>query len=164
MRRLWMIVLQMVVLAGLSGMAAAQQTTAAANPLSESDIALLRQDVQTQKMEIITKAMQFSDAESSVFWPVYRDYANEQQKIGDMKYQIIKDYAQNYAAMTDTKAAELTGKMLDMEKATVQTREKYLPKFQQVLSPKRAAKFFQVDRRLSMMVDLQLASEIPILQ
>ena len=41
---------------------------------------------------------------------------------------------------------------------------KYWPEFEKVLTAKRAAKFFQVDRRLTLMVDLQLASGIPLMQ
>ncbi len=164
MRRIWMVVFLAVVLAGLSGLATAQQTTAAARPLSESDIALLRQDVQTQRMEIISKAMQLSDAEAPSFWSLYREYANEQQQIGDQRLRIIKDYAANYENMPEPKAGELVRRMIDLDRRTFETRSKYVPMFEKVLSPRRAAKFFQVDRRLSMMVDLQLASEIPILQ
>ena len=172
MKRTLIIGLQLAILAGLSSLAVAQteenpaetEVTVTARPLSESDIALLRQDVQTQKMEIITKAMNFTDAEASGFWPVYRDYANEQQKLGDKKYQLIKDYAQNYDQMSDAKAAELTGKMLELDKTAFENRVAYWPTFEKVLGAKRAAKFFQVDRRLNLMIDLELTSEIPVIQ
>lgn len=172
MKRILMVGLQLVVLAGFSGLVAFAQTEETptrtevpveAKPLTESDIELLRQDVQTRKMEIISDAMDFTDQEASAFWPVYRDYANEQQKLGDKKYRLIKDYVQNYDQMDDSKAAELTSGMADLDKAVLENRLMYLPKFQKLLGAKRAAKFFQVDRRLSMMIDLQLASQIPII-
>ncbi len=163
MRRVLIIGLQVATLALLGSLALAQSQVAA-RPLSESDIALLRQDVQTQRMEIISKAMQLSDAEAPSFWSLYREYANEQQQIGDQRLRIIKDYAANYENMPEPKAGELVRRMIDLDRRTFETRSKYVPMFEKVLSPRRAAKFFQVDRRLSMMVDLQLASEIPILQ
>ena len=173
MRKIMILGLQTIVLLGLASMAIAQtqaeetskETEAAVDvtPLSESDIALLRQDVQTRKMEIISDAMDFTDQEASAFWPAYRDYANEQQKLGDKKYQLIKDYAENYDQMDDAKAAELTSRMVELDKGALENRLEYLPKFQKVLGAKRAARFFQIDRRLSMMIDLQLASQIPII-
>ena len=153
----------LVVCSGLA-VAQAQQVHVQAKPLSDSDIALLRQDVQSVRKELVTKAMQFTDAEAKGFWPVYQNYTQELQKVGDSKYQMIKEYAQNYDKMTDAKAAELTGRMFYLDKAILETRTKYWPQFQKVLTPKRAAKFYQVDRRLSLMIDLELASEIPILQ
>lgn len=172
MRKIMVIGIQMMVLLGLTGVAIAQteETPEEAGapveirPLTESDIALLRQDVQTRKMEIVTRAMDFTDAEASGFWPVYNDYANEQRKLGDKKYEIIKDYAENYDQMNDGKAAELTDKMLELDKAAFENRAEYWPKFVKVLGAKRAAKFFQVDRRLSLMIDLELTSQIPIIE
>jgi hypothetical protein len=164
MKKITILGLQMIVLAGLSGSATAQTVTVTAKPLTDSDIALLRHDVQADKMQIITKTMQFTDAEAAAFWPVYRDYANEQQKLGDARYQLIKDYAQNYGQMTDDKAAELVGKADDLDKALLETRESYWPKFAKAISAKRAAKFYQVDKRLTLMIDLELSTEVPLLE
>jgi hypothetical protein len=157
--------LQIAVLAGLNSMAVAQTAvTVEAKPLSDSDIALLRHDVQSAKMDIITKTMQFTDAEAAAFWPLYREYANKQQEIGDTRYRLIKDYAVNYDQMTDAKAGELTRKALDVERSKYELASKYLPRFEKVLTPKRAAKFFQVDRRISLMIDLELSSAVPLLE
>jgi hypothetical protein len=157
--------LQIAVLTGLNSIAVAQtEVTVEAKPLSDSDIALLRHDLQSAKMDIITKTMQFTDAEAAAFWPLYREYANEQQEIGDTRYRLIKDYAANYDQMTDAKAGELTRKALDVERSKYELASKYLPRFEKVLTPKRAAKFFQVDRRLGLMIDLELSSAIPLLQ
>jgi Spy/CpxP family protein refolding chaperone len=166
MKRIMMIVgVQVAVLAGLSGLAVAQtQVTVEAKPLTDSDIALLRHDVQGQKMEIITKTMQFTDAEGAAFWPVYRNYVHDQNAVGDQEYQMIKDYAQNYGQMSDAKAAELAQKMFDLEQARHDNEVKYWPQFQKALTAKRAAKFYQVDRRLTLMIDLQIASEVPLMQ
>lgn len=171
MKRILIIGLQIMVLLGLTGAAMAQEQsqsateiTIEARPLTESDIELLRQDVQTQKMELITKAMNFTDKEASAFWPIYRDYANAQQKLGDKKYQLIKDYAENYDNMSNAKAAELTSRVMDLDKAAFENRVAYWPKFEKAIGAKRAAKFYQVDRRLSLMVDLELSTEIPVLE
>ena len=132
-------------------------------PLTDADIALLRKDVQAEKNEIITKTMQFSAAEAAAFWPVYSNYAAEQKAIADQRLAAIKDYAANYDSMNNAKAGGLSRKMLDIDKRTNDLKAKYLPLFEKAITQKRAAKFFQVDRRLSLMVDLQLASIIPIL-
>lgn len=173
MRRAMIIGVQLLaVLAGFAGLALAQtqetssasEVTVVAKPLTESDIALLRQDVQAMKTDLIAKAMQFSDAEAKGFWPLYREYSNEVQKMGENRYQIIKDYAENYDHMSEAKAFELTSKMLDLERQTYENREAYWPQFAKVLGARRAAKFLQIDRRLSLMIDLKLSSEIPVLQ
>src|SRR6476660_590941 len=81
--------------------------TTTAKPLSDSDIQLLRSDVQAGKNEIITATMQFTDAESTAFWPVYRGYARDQQVIGDERAKLVKDYAASYETLDDNKAKDL---------------------------------------------------------
>jgi hypothetical protein len=51
----------------------------------------------------------------------------------------------------------LTERMFDVEEATQALRREYYPRFEKALGAKRAAKFYQVDNRLSLMVTLQLA-------
>jgi len=164
-RMMTMVGLQIAVLAGLAGSAAAQtEVTVTAKPLTDSDIALLRHDVQGQKMDIITKTMQLTPAEAAAFWPIYKVYAHDQSLIGDQEYQLIKDYAMNYGQMSDDKAAELAQKTFAIEQSRHDIQVKYWPQFEKALTAKRAAKFYQVDRRLTMMIDLQLASQVPLMQ
>jgi hypothetical protein len=141
----------------------AQTADVTAKPLTDTDIQLLRSDVQSAKNDIIAHTMQFSDAESTAFWPVYRDYARDQQAIGDQRLRLIKDYAANYDSMTDAKAQDMTQRMMDIDGKYLALRQSYWPKFVKVLGAKRAAKFYQVDSRLTMMVNVQLASEIPLI-
>ena len=142
--------------------ARAQTAEVSAKPLTDTDIQLMRSDIQAQKEQIIAHTMQFSDAESTAFWPVYRDYAHDQQAIGSERVELIKDYAKNFDTLNDAKANELTERMLNLEAKNVNLRQSYWPKFAKALGAKRAAKFYQVDNRLTMMVNVQLASEIPL--
>ena len=142
--------------------AVAQTTEVSAKPLTDSDIQLLRSDVQADKNQIITHAMAFTDAESAAFWPVYRDFSRDQQAVGDERVKLIKDYAQNYDKIDDAKAKDMAQRLLNIEAKMVNVRQEYWPKFEKALGAKRAAKFYQVDSRLSLIVNVQLASVIPL--
>jgi Spy/CpxP family protein refolding chaperone len=148
----------------LSSVLFAQTAVVTAKPLSDSDIQLLRSDVQGGRNEIITATMQFTDAESQAFWPVYRDYARDQQAIGDERVALIKDYATNYDTIDDTKANDMVQRMIKIENKTSSLREAYWPKFMKALGAKRAAKFYQVDNRLNLIITLQLTAAIPLIQ
>lgn len=150
-------------LALLTATASAQTATAAAMPLTDSDIQLMRSDVQADKNEIIHATMQFTDAESAAFTPVYRDYARDQQKIGDERLELIKDYAKYYDTMDDAKANDMFQRMNNIEDKTLKLRADYWPKFMKALGAKRAAKFYQVDNRLSLIINVQLTSAIPLI-
>ena len=143
--------------------ASAQSADVKAQPLTDTDIQLLRSDLQAAKNDVIAHTMHFTETESGAFWPVYRDYSRDQQVIGDARVQLIKDYAKNYDSMDDAKARDMVQRLLDIDAKFTKLREDYWPKFEKALGAKRAAKFYQVDSRLSMMINLQLASEIPLI-
>lgn len=143
---------------------ATAQTTTSDQSSTDTDIALLRSDVQAQKTDIITHTMQFTDAEAKAFWPLYREYANKQQLIGDQRVSLIKDYANDYGTIDNAKADEMMGRLLKFDQARTELRAEYYPKFRSAVGARQAAKFFQVDNRLNLIIDLQLISSIPIIQ
>lgn len=149
------------------GQAGAQTPPPDANtgrPITDDDIAVLRQDVQADKTEIITRNMNFTDDQAKAFWPVYRDYANEQQKIGDQRVALIKDYAANYEKIGDAEADSYIQRTLKYEEDVDSLRKKYIPKFKKAIGAKQTAKFLQVDNRLNLLVNVQLAALLPLIK
>jgi hypothetical protein len=133
-------------------------------PLTDDDIKLIRQDVQSIKEGVIKDTMQFTDAEGTAFWPVYKLYATEQHAIADKRLAIITDYAKKYDTLSDADAKGLTERMFQVEDDLQALRKKYFPKFEAAIGAKRAAGFYQVDNRLTLIVNMQLASVIPLVQ
>jgi hypothetical protein len=134
-----------------------------AKPITDADVKLLREDIQSRKDQIITDTMMFSDKEAVAFWPLYKEYAAAQHSIAQKRFALITDYAQNLDKMDDAKARALTERMLTIEDETLALRKKYFPRFEKAVGGKHAAKFYQVDNRLTHMVDVQLTSEIPLI-
>jgi len=108
--------------------------------------------------------LQLTDAEAVKFWPIYDQYTAELVKINDAKYAALKEYATNYATLTDDQALSLARQIIGVDQSVAQLRLKYVPIFSKVISGKKTALFFQLDRRLVMLIDLQLASQIPMIE
>jgi len=132
--------------------------------VTDRDIQLLRQDVRSQKKQLVAANLTLTEAEATKFWPIYDQYAAEMTKIGDQKYALIKEYAQNFGSLTDAQAQSLLDRSLALDEAIAQLRIKYVPIVSKVLPGTKTASFFQIDRRLSALIDLQLASQIPLVQ
>jgi len=130
----------------------------------DKDVSLLRQDLRSQKKQLIAANLTLTADEATKFWPVYDQYAAELQKLGDQKYALIKEYAQSYNTMTDEQALSLAKRSLALDEQVAALRAKYLPLVNKVIPGKKTATFFQLDRRVSLLMDLQLASEIPLVQ
>lgn len=141
-----------------------QPAPTAAQAGMNQDIQLLREDLRSQKKQIIAANMQLTDTEATKFWPVYDQYAAALTKIGDARLAIIKEYAQSYDTMTDAQAKSLIKRWAATDEQALQLRMQQIPKVEQVLPGKKAALFFQLDRRMGLLMDLQLASIIPMVQ
>ena len=129
-----------------------------------SYIEILKSDVKTQRRALVTAAMDFSEEEAQKFWPVYKDYEFEVDKLIDAEIGLFKEYAENYDEMSDKKADELVEKMMKIDNDQLSLKKKFYDKFKKALTAKRAAKFLQVDNRLDLMISLQKAEMIPVLE
>lgn len=130
----------------------------------DQDVTLLRQDLRSQKKQIIAANLQLTDAEAEKFWPIYDQYTAELVKINDAKYAAIKEYVENYDTMSDDRATALTKQIIGVDEQVAQLRARYVPIVNKVLSGKKTALFFQLDRRLVMLIDVQLATQLPMVQ
>ncbi len=129
----------------------------------EGYVELLRSDLRTTKIAVITDVMEFSEEQAKAFWPVYKEYDTELDKVNDLRVTMIKDYAQSYETMTDEKAVALATQWFDFQDKRMKLRKTYFKKFQAVLPPVMAAKFLQLDHQISLLIDLQIAAEIPLI-
>jgi len=127
-------------------------------------IAILKSNVQTEKKVILSQAMQLTHVEATAFWPVYREYELELSKIINGRIELLRDFAQNYNNLTDAKARELAKKVFALEKRRTKLKKKYFRKFDRTLSATIAAKFIQVENQINLLLDLQIASELPLIK
>jgi hypothetical protein len=155
------LIFALMLMSAIPGLAQTAQTQA--KPITDEDIKLFRQDVQAIKDDVIRDTMQFTETEAAAFWPVYKQYAAEQHSIADKRVAVILDYAKNVDTMTDAQANSLTERMFQIEDDTQALRKSYLPKFETAIGSKRAAKFYQVDNRITMIINVQLAADIPLI-
>jgi len=132
--------------------------------ITDRDIELLRKDLRSSKKQIVAANLNLTDDQATKVWPVYDQYIAEQTKIHDQKYALIKEYATSWGTISDAQAEDLTKRALAVDNQVAELRMKYVPNFLKVLPGKQVATFFQIDRRLQMMVDLQLMSQLPLVQ
>ena len=125
---------------------------------------MLRKDIRSQKKQLIAQNLQLSDTDATKFWPIYDRYTAELVKINDKKYGAMQEYADKFGTLTDDQALALAKKFQAVDVEAAQLRAKYLPIVAQAIGGRKAATFAQLDRRIGMMIDLQLASRVPLVQ
>ena len=127
-------------------------------------VELLRKDLKKDKVSILTEIMEFSPEEAAKFWPVYNNYDKELTKLADERIAFIRMYAENYGSLSDEKVTQIANGMLDLESRRIQLRKQYFETMSRSLSPKLAARFLQIEGQIEKLVDLQIASNLPIVE
>ena len=144
----------------LSSPAWAQQETGDVSKYIE----LLRSDVRNSRTEIVTEALNLAEPQSTAFWPIYREYEKEMAALGDKRIALIKQYAANYDSMTDKMAKDLANQAFKINGDRLNILKKYYGKVEKVLQPKLAARWAQVENAMNALIDVQVASELPLMK
>jgi hypothetical protein len=128
----------------------------------DQQVALIRSLSDAQRQATMAANVVLTEAEGATFWPLYRNYRNEVAKINDKMITLLKDYADNFEAMTDAKAKAYTSDYLSVQKARLDLKSQYVGKFDKVLKPVTTARVLQIETKLDSMVDAGLAKTIPL--
>ena len=174
LNRMWLLMLLILPMLAVSPCRAQTktQTTETKTPSSpEADareknlqtyVDLLRADVRQQKAEIMGAVMILSADDATKFWPIYSEYDAELTKLNDQRVENIKEYARTYKQMTDEEADELIQKSLAYQKQRAELLAKTYDRVKQALGAVTAARFAQVEQQLLLIIDLQIASSLPV--
>jgi hypothetical protein len=127
-------------------------------------VQLLRSDLRTEKVAIITEVMAFTEEEDAKFWPIYREYEMKLANLNDERLKGIKEYADNFDKVTDELADRLMRAALGLEERRNALKLDVYNKLKTALSAKTAARFVQVENQILLLLDLQIASALPIVQ
>jgi len=127
-------------------------------------VELLRSDLRAQKVAFITELMEFSAADDKAFWPIYRAYDAELSTINDERVTGIEEYARSYGKIDDALADKLATKALELEGRRTALKQKYYDRFKTAMSATTAARFLQLENQLLLILDLQIASSLPIVK
>ena len=144
----------------------ASQSTATAgdqpNSVADQDVEMLRANLRAHRKEIMAQNMTLTADEATKFWPIFDQYRKEAIKPNDVRWALIKDYAANYDTMTDAQAQDYMKRSTDVDQQLLALRMKYVPVFEKVISAKKTALCYQIDRRIDLLINLQLSAIIPM--
>lgn len=130
--------------------------------INDKDVELLRANLRANRKELMARNMNLTADEATKFWPIFDQYRKEAIKPNDERWALIKEYAANYNTMTDAQAQDYMKRAEVVDQQLLALRQRYVPVFQKVISPKKTALWYQIDRHIDLMINLQLSSMIPM--
>jgi hypothetical protein len=139
-----------------------------APPLTDEAAAFVsngRTEMRKDKVVFINEAMNLNSADPNynAFWHEYYPYEAELKKLNDDRLQLIRDYEFNYKTMDDNIANNLAERALTIHKKRLDLLAKYYEKMKKATSPLIAARFLQVEYQISLLLDIEIASKMPLL-
>ena len=146
----------MILLMLLAAPAWAQQIT--------DQIEVTRSVAEAERKMIVSKNLKLTDAESEAFWPVYNKYREDIRRVNDKRVALIRKFASEFDTLDDDRAEGLMKDYLDFQEEHVKTRRSHVKKFSKVLPPRKLFRFYQIDGKLNVIVDFELARSIPLIQ
>ena len=130
-------------------------------PDIDSTIAMARANMRADRTALITTGMSFTDKEGAAFWPIYQKYEYERSRQYDRRAAVIKQYSQKYPNLTDAEAKSMAEQMFDCESRLAELKKKYYKKFNKALPTLTVAKFFQLERRVDLLMDMNVEYSLP---
>jgi hypothetical protein len=123
---------------------------------------LIRSLYKTDRQAVVAQALQLTERESNAFWPLYRSYRADMDKIGDNLVELVLEYADSYPNLSEDKAARLLKRHMTLEKQLVAKRNSYLKRAGKILPANKVLRWAQIENRLDLALRLQLASAVPL--
>jgi Spy/CpxP family protein refolding chaperone len=123
----------------------------------------MRADMQMSRADIVAKNMTLTAEQAAKFWPIFDSYQKEQNVIMDAQLKDIQKYVAGYETLDDATALALINAHFDRDAKMNALRQKWMAEFQKVLPARLAARAMQIDRRLSLLAQLELSTKIPLI-
>ena len=130
----------------------------------EGFIELLRSDIRSEKVAPLTVAMDMDEQQAENFWPLQRDYESSLALLNDERLKLIKLYAKQWGTLTDEQAAVIATDWFSIQERRLKLRKATYKKVTKEIGALVAARYLQIENSVQMVLDLQLASELPLLE
>ena len=131
---------------------------------ARAQLEVLRSDFNGAKIRTLNQVMKLTVSEADRFWPIYRQYEKELAAVGDHKLALIREFMTHSRAGTldDQNSRAMATQWLQNVQDRLDLWKKYHQQISEDVSPMRAAQFLQVENQMAIFVDLNIASEMPV--
>jgi Spy/CpxP family protein refolding chaperone len=124
----------------------------------------LKKDLAGTFKEIVKENLKLTEDEAKIFWPLFDEYMAARNPIMEKRVSITEEYMMNYYALDDATAKDLINKAVESNQDLLDLRKEYLNKMFEQLPAPLVGKFFQIDNRVSALVDLVRMSSTPLVR
>ena len=132
--------------------------------MAQDVMELIKSDINKEKRSILEEALDIKKENETSFWQIYAEYEEASNKLVDMRAGNIKKFADNYVNLTEEIADEIASSYLEIESGRLKNKKTYYKKMKKVIGSIQATRFMQIMGRIQLVIDVQVAEEVPLLE
>lgn len=130
----------------------------------QSDVATDRAQMQSDRQAIVAANLPMTEEQAKAFWPLYREYSGEIQKLGDRLVDLIDNYAKNFETLSDDQSTAILDDYLAIQKDELKIKSNWVSKFRKILPSKTVTRFYQIENKLDAVVRYAAADQVPLVE
>jgi hypothetical protein len=127
-----------------------------------NELASGRAQLQSDRQAIVAANLTLTEEQAKVFWPKYREYRAELQKLGDGMTELLLDFSKNGANLTDAQATSMLDTYLAIQKNESKIKSAWAPKFRKLLPAPLVTRLYQIDNKLDAIIRYEAADVVPL--
>lgn len=137
---------------------------ATAQSQTTDEIEILREKLRADKKLVVATALQLTESQGKAFWPVYNAYQSDMIRHYDRVEQLVDTYSRTYDRFTDEAASKLIKDYLALMTDQAALLRTYAPRFLQALPPRKVAQLYQIENKIRVLVEFELARNSPLIK
>ncbi len=125
---------------------------------------IIKRDLNVERRTLVSEAMQLAPGTETEFWQVYNVMESELDGLTDKRAGNINKFADHYTNVTDDIANDLAMVYFDIIGNRNKIYKTYYKKMSKIISKKQAARFIQVMAQIQLLIEVQIAMEVPLIE
>ena len=147
-----------------AAMLATPCTWAEGSAADVTDMQALRAAVKADKKAFVASVLNLTDAEATKFWPLYTTYQRALDAAIRKRNNVIVDLVGTDKAVSDPYAKQLIKELLAADDAEIRARRSVQSGLMRALSPKKAARYMQLEAKIRAVQAYDIAMGIPLIK
>jgi Spy/CpxP family protein refolding chaperone len=133
-------------------------------PTEQQVMDQFRDDMQAKSADVMAKGLTLTSEQAAKFWPLFETYQKEHNQIVDEQLKATQKFIAAYQHVSEADALAYVNALLERDQKVHDLRVKWLAKFQTVVPPKIAARAVQLERRMGVVTQVKISSQIPLIR
>ena len=132
--------------------------------MAQDLVDMVKRDINAERRTIVAEAMSLEAEKEAEFWQIYNEMEKELGILMDRRVSNISKFADNYDNITDDIAHELATAYFDINSQRIKIYKSYYKKISKLIGKKDASRFVQLIGQIQLIIDLQVAAEVPLIE